>query len=329
MKRSALSAVVLAVIVAACGAPSDEVARMATGAVGTTSPTSTSTSTTTTTAPTGDVCTGDEALQSYAPSALHPFDQMPEGSTMRRIQERGRLVVGVDENTPRLAARDPAFNAIDGFEIELVRHIALALFGNTDAVTFKTVITAEKLQVVADGDVDLTASANSMSCERWNLVSFSTEYFTAEHKLMVRKDSGIESMADVAGHTVCVTVGSSSIALLETHAPDAMLHEVPARTDCLVALQQGVADAYFSHDTFLKGLYDQDPHNLTILPEAIQQQHYGIAIAHGREDLVRFVNALLQQLRDNGTLEEMADKWFGPLHLPIPEAAPPRDGGPA
>jgi polar amino acid transport system substrate-binding protein len=324
-----IAALALALIVAGCGAPSDHVAQLATGAVDTTSSTTTTTAPTTTTTPPDVPCTPARALQSYAPSELFPIDQMPAGSTMRRIQEARQLVVGVDENTPRLAGRDPASGEIDGFEIELVRHIALAILGDTDAVKFETVVTAEKVDVVADGGVDLTASANSITCDRWNDVSFSSEYFTAEHKLMVRNNSGITGMADLAGRTVCVTAGSSSVALLEAEAPDAMTYEVPARTDCLVALQNGDADAYFAHDTFLRGLHDQDPENTTILPDAVQEQHYGIAIAHEHEDLVRFVNALLERMRADGELERIANRWFGATRLPIPEAAPYRDGGPA
>lgn len=261
-----------------------------------------------------------DARASYAPDEpLPPPGEMPEGSSMRAIQDDGVLVVGVDENTALFAARNPFTNRIEGLEIDLVREIARAITGNPDAVRFETVLTAEKNQVVADGDVDLTASANSMTCERWSLVSFSTEYFTAFHKLMVRKDSGITGIADLAGREVCMTEGSSSVKLLATGAPDAVPVEVPSRTECLVALQNGDAEAYFGHDTFLRGMHEQDTENTMILPDVVEEQHYGIAVAHERTDLVRFVNALLQRMRDDGTLAELYDRWLGSDHAGVPD----------
>jgi polar amino acid transport system substrate-binding protein len=94
---------------------------------------------------------------------------------------------------------------------------------------------------------------------------------------------------------------------------------VPARTDCLVALQEGDADAYLAHDTFLRAMHEQDPANTTILPEPLSEQHYGIAIPKDDEDLVRFVNALLERMRESGRLEQI---YRAALHEDAPEAPP-------
>src|SRR5262249_3550074 len=149
------------------------------------------------------------------------------------------------------------------------REIAKAIFGpaydESKNIRLKTVVTAQKVPFVADGTVDLTVSAVSMTCERWKQVAFSTEYFTAAHKLLVPKDSSINDDDDrdrlgevLAGKRVCVTKGSSSVALLAKDAPDAVAVEVDARSDCLMKLQQGQAEAYLGHDSFMYGMLDQD-----------------------------------------------------------------------
>ena len=102
-----------------------------------------------------------------------------------------------------------------------------------------------------------------------------------------------------------------------------------SRTECLIALQNGDAEAYFGHDTFLRGMHDQDPKNTRILPEEGPQQHYGITIAHKHADLVRFVNTLLERMRADGSLDRLDDLWFGADdhdHLPVP-APMYQDGG--
>ena len=119
---------------------------------------------------------------------------------------------------------------------------------------------------------------------------------------------------------MCVTEGSSSEDLLKERAPDAHKLAVPGRTDCLVALQEGDADAYLAHDTFLRAMWEQDPYNTTILDEVISTQHYGIAIPKDQPDLVRFVNAVLARMRESGRLDQIYTDALGDDHPPIPRA---------
>jgi polar amino acid transport system substrate-binding protein len=315
---------IMVVLAAGCGSPStkaSDASQNALGAVPTTA---------TTQAPVlveDEACRG-EPLKSFSPSELYPPGEMPEGTTMWDIQKRGKLVVGVDENTDHFAARDPRSGEIKGLEVDLVRDIAEAITGSRDNVKFRTVLTADKNKVVADNDVDLTASADSMSCKRWSQVAFSTEYFTAKHQLMVRSDSDIGGKDDLAGRTVCLTEGSSSVDLLEQIAPKAHKLAVAGRTDCLVALQEGDADAYLAHDTFLRAMTEQDRLNMKILPEVLQDQHYGIAIPKNHKDLVRFVNAVLERMRDSGRLEQLYQDALGDDHPPIPKADYRDEGAP-
>ena len=295
-----------------------------------TDPTTTSTMapTTTTTVPPG--CTNElDALESLRPDAPLPTPgEMPAGSYMRTIQNGGRLVAGVDENTLRFSARDPLTGEIDGLEVDIVREIARAITGRDNAVQLKTVVTAQKVPFVKDGKVDLTVSAVSMTCARSGQVGFSTEYYRAEHKLLVRSDSRIHDIGDLAGRKVCVTTGSSSVKVLGQAAPDAVQVPLEARTDCLVALQQGEVEAYFSHDAILFGMQEQDP-TTKILDQALSTQHYGIAIAKQHPEFVRFVNAVLERMRADGTLAFLYAKWLGSRAPAVPPAAYTSVSGPA
>jgi polar amino acid transport system substrate-binding protein len=307
-----------AVGIAACGTASSEPSQRAVSAV-TDSPTSTTTTAVASpTPPCGD------PRASYPPLTPPPAAQTLAGDpAIGKILDHEKLVVAVDENTEGLASRG-SDGQLAGLEIDIARAIAGSLFGgDPDAhLQLLTVTTKQKTEYPAQGDADLSISAISMTCERWNKVAFSSEYFTARHAFLVRDDSPVRSAADLAGKRVCMTKGSTSIGTLAglelEPAPKPRL--VDARTDCLVALQEGEVDAYFGHDTFLVGMVDQDP-GLRIVPQG-EEQHYGIAMGPENVTLVRYVNGVLDRLRDDGTLARLYDTWLGLLYSGASEPLP-------
>jgi len=307
--------------VAACGTAdtdaSDRAIRALAGSTATSTP-----ATTTTVAASPSSC-GDPRVSSPALAPLPAAQTLAGDPAIGRILARGRLVVAVDENTEGLASRDSTGRLV-GLEIDVVRSLAASIFGDgsDSRLQLVTVTTRQKVEYPAHGDVDLAISAISMTCERWGSVAFSSEYFTAHHAFLVRDDSPLHAVSDLAGQRVCMTRGSTSIAILAGIGlqPPPRARLVDARTDCLVALQEGEADAYFGHDTFLVGMAHQDP-GLRIVTEG-DAQHYGIAVNPHDVTLVRYVNAVLDQLRDDGTLANLYERWLGPLYRQAGQALP-------
>jgi polar amino acid transport system substrate-binding protein len=255
--------------------------------------------------------------------------QMPPGSYMATIQSRGKLRVGVDQNTLFFGYRDPKTNELAGFDIDVAKLVARAIFGDDkDRIEYVVVSTAERIPAVK-GDqngqnarVDMVASLMTMRCSRWKDVSFSSEYYDAEQGLLVHRGSDIADVGDLAGKRVCATGGSTSSSRMRTLQPKAIMVEVGNRTECLVALQDGTVDAITADDTILYGFKKQD-RTTEPLSVRLGDEPYGLAINKNHPDFVRFVNAVLQQRREDGTLTTLAQWWAGQAGVtfpPIPEA---------
>ena len=137
----------------------------------------------------------------------------------------------------------------------------------------------------------------TITCARRQQVDFSTVYYDAQQRLLVPINSPIHSIADLAGKRVCATKGSTSLENIEKLAPKAIPVPVAQRTDCLVALQQGTVDAVTSDDTILLGFQAQDPFTKIVGPD-ISPQPYGMAINKSHPEFVRFVNGVLERMRD-------------------------------
>jgi polar amino acid transport system substrate-binding protein len=251
--------------------------------------------------------------------ALPKPGHMPAGTAMARIAQRGRLIVGIDQNAYLFSFRDPDTGDLVGFEIDIAREMARALFGDPKAVELRAITTADRIPVIQRGEVDMVIRTMTMTCERWQQVSFSTEYLASRQRLLVRGGSGIREFADLAGRKVCATRGSTSIRTIAAQPS----HPIPVSTDstldCLVLLQQGQVDAVSTIDVLLAGLAAQDP-TTEIVGSPVSDEPAGVGISRDSPELVRFVNAVLERVRTDGTWARSYQRWLSRLG---PAPAPP------
>ncbi|MFC8921375.1 glutamate ABC transporter substrate-binding protein [Cellulosimicrobium sp. NPDC057127] len=262
-----------------------------------------------------------DPLASYAPDGPLPSpDALPAGSTMAEIRERGSLVVGVSADTLLMGARNPLSGQIEGFDIDMLREVSRAIFGDPDRLTFRVITSGQRIEVLQDDGVDLVARAFTMNCERWEEIAFSAEYYHAGQKVLVNRDSTASGIADLEGQRVCAPEGTTTLTRLEEFSG---IEPVPAttHTQCLVLFQQGRVDAITGDDTVLAGFAAQDPY-AKVVGEAISDEPYGIGVPAEDTDLVRFVNAVLERVKADGTWAASYDRWLGVLGpAPAPPAA--------
>jgi polar amino acid transport system substrate-binding protein len=252
-------------------------------------------------------------------SSLRPSGppQVTPGSFMAKIRARGYLIAGVDQSTYHFGFLNPLSGQIEGFDIDMIQAVAKAIFGKPGKVQYKAISDADRIRDVQKGTVDIVAHTMTITCDRLTEVNFSSVYFEAAQRVLVLKNSTATSLDSLHGQKVCATRGSDSVDRIRQHK--AVPVQVSYWTDCLVKLQQGDVAAISTDDTILDGLAAQDPWTKLIGPR-LTDEPYGLAISKQHPEFVRFVNAVLQQLRTDGQWAASYRQWIG-TPVPAPPAA--------
>lgn len=260
-----------------------------------------------------------EAPTCSDPTASLRPDGSRSGAELDAIKARGRLIVGLDPGSNLFSFRDPITGTLAGFDVDIAKEIARDLLGNPDAIEYRILGSADRERALQERTVDVVVKTMTITCERRQRVTFSTPYLEAHQRVLTVRDSGITGLADLAGKRVCVVRGTTSLDRIRREQPAASILTVPSWADCLVVLQQRQVDAVSTDDAVLAGLAVQDPLTEVVGPNLSNEQ-YGIGISQGSDNLVRFVNGVLERIRTDGTWNRLYQRW---LAAALGAAVPP------
>ena len=236
---------------------------------------------------------------------------------MAKILARGYLIAGVSASTYNFGYVNPIDGQFGGFDIDMIRAVATAIFGTPKGhIEYKAITDDQRKPDILNGSVDIVAHTMTISCDRLKSLAFSSVYFEANTKVLVLKNSAATSMASLGGQKVCATAGSNSATIISSYrvTPRLVLVTRPQFTDCLVLLQQGQIAAVSTDDAILAGLKAQDPFTKIVGPP-LASQPYGLAISKQHPEFERFVNAVLAQEVADGDWAASYAHWVG---TPVP-----------
>jgi polar amino acid transport system substrate-binding protein len=252
-----------------------------------------------------------------------------DDSTMARIVRRGHLVVGTSGDARLWGARNPVNGRIEGYDVDVAAQVARELGLDPATTVYKVLTIAQRIPALQAGTVDLVAERMTISCDRWQgpatapaaYVNLSTAYYVSGVRLLVRAVSTATSLTALRGQTVCGVAGSTSLEALGT--ADVRKLVVSETGKCLVAFQEGEAVAIVGDDTTLAGLASQDPY-ARIVGDPLSTSSVGFGLPAGATDLTRFVNAVLEKMRADGSLTDLYDQWMRPtVREPAPAVPAP------
>jgi polar amino acid transport system substrate-binding protein len=262
---------------------------------------------------------------SFAPDGPRPAPgQMPENTFMKTIQDRGRLIVGVSADNYLFGYQNPETGQLEGFDIDVAKRIAREIFGtDVGKIEYRVMTFAQRIPALnakAEKDrVDMVADIMTINCTRWNQISFSSQYYDAGQRMLVRRDSRVKTVNDLNGQRVCVADGSTSLDNMKRY-PKVKLVTVDDVSDCMVLFQQGTVDALVSDDTVLVGFAKQDPYARVVTEgDPLSSEPYGLGVNKEHPEFVRFINSVLEDARRDGSWRQWyADNLGNPVKNPPP-----------
>ncbi|MFD1334982.1 glutamine ABC transporter substrate-binding protein [Oceanobacillus iheyensis] len=201
---------------------------------------------------------------------------------------------------------------LTGFDIELIKAIAdEAGFeiegGEIQTTNFDGIIPGLQTQ-----QFDIAIAGISITEDRKQVIDYSEPYYESGLKIGVSADNeDINSIEDLEGKTVATRMGSTSADFLEENTEDATINQFEQLDQVYLAVENGSADAVVYDAPNVDYYISTTGDGLKTVGELYQAENYGIAIAKGNEDLVAAVDDALATLKENGTYDEIYNKWFG------------------
>ena len=238
---------------------------------------------------------------------------LAEDDGLANVMAKGKLIMGFDEAYPPMGFVGEDGTHV-GFDIDLAKEVTARL--GVELVLQPIDWDSKELEL-SGGNIDCIWSGLTITPERQEQMLFSIPYLANEQVLVVRSDSGIATMADVAGKVLGTQAGSSSVDVLDAtpELKDAVSGD-PLYYDnfvtALMDLRLGGIDVLLI-DSVVGNYYiaqQEDPSFFTVLPEVLEAEEYGIAFRKGEQTLADAVSSTLVAMLDDGTLAKITADWF-------------------
>lgn len=197
-----------------------------------------------------------------------------------------------------------------GFDIDLINAVAeeAGFEIELETTNFDGIIPG-----LQTGQFDIAIAGISITEERKEKIDYSDPYYESGLAMGVRSDNtDINGIEDLAGKTIATRLGSTSAAYIKENIEGATPNEYDQLDQAYMAVENGSADAIlYDAPNVHYYINTTGDGTLKVVGDLYQAEDYGIAITKGNEALVEAINEALATLRENGTYDEIYEKWFG------------------
>lgn len=246
-----------------------------------------------------------------------PASAQQSQSKLDEVLARGHLVLGTGSTNAPWHFKS-ADDKLQGFDVDMGRIVAKALFGDPDKIEFVNQSSDARIPNLTTNKVDLTCQFMTVTGERAQQVAFTIPYYREGVGLMLKADGKYADYAALkeAGSSVTISVLQNVYAESMVHAalPEAKVDQYDSVDLIYQALESGRSDAAATDQSSLAWYMKQNPDRYKDAGYGWNPQTYACAVKRGDQDWLNFVNSALHEAMTGVEFDFYAasfETWFG------------------
>lgn len=247
--------------------------------------------------------------------------------TLKKIKSSGVFTLGYREAAPPFSFPGPDKRPV-GYSIDLCMQVASAIQKQLKMENLKlewVPVTAEnRIDMVAQGKIDLECGTTTASLSRQERVDFSLMTFVDGGSLLTKADANLRGVGDLAGKRIAVMPGTTTETALAKFLKDEFITVQTVRVkdplEGVAAIEKGQADAFASDRGILIGIAvtSKDPKRFGLANVLFSYEPYGFMLRRNDGAFRLAVNRALAAVYRSGDIVPIYDRWFGAFGKPSP-----------
>jgi cystine transport system substrate-binding protein len=231
-----------------------------------------------------------------------------ESTALQEIQDSGVLTVGTEGTYKPFSYHEEGSGELTGYDVEVITAVAEKM--GVEAEFQETQWDAIFAGLEA-GRFDVIANQVSITDERKETYDFSDPYTVSSGVIVTAADNDdISSFEDLDGKTTAQSLTSNWYELAQEAG--ANVEPVEGWAQSITLLEQGRVDATINDElTYLDYQKTNNNEGIKIAATTDETSESAVAVAKGSTELVDAINTALGELREDGTLAEISEKYFG------------------
>ncbi|AEI92770.1 amino acid ABC transporter substrate-binding protein [Roseobacter litoralis] len=246
------------------------------------------------------------------------------GGTLDKIAASGEIVIGHRESSVPFSYLDENQNPV-GYSIDLCMKIVDAVAAELDqelTIKYVPVNPKTRIALMANGTIDLECGSTTNNLTRQQQVEYLPVTFVTGTKILTRKDSGINSVADLDGMAVALAQGTTNeravMAAVEAAGLDVKILPVRDHAEGMLSLETDRVDAYATDHILLHGLISKskNPDDFAVVGDFLSFDPYALMVRRDDSAFELVGKKALAEVFRTGEIVEIYSKWFDPLGVP-------------
>lgn len=229
-------------------------------------------------------------------------------NSLEEVQKMGKLTIGLDDSYPPMEFRDSK-NDLVGFDVDLGNEIGKKLGVQTEYITtdFNGILLA-----LTSSKFNIILSGMSITDKRKESIDFSDTYVIGGQVVSIKQgNTSIKNFEDLKGKVVACQLGSTGDSTASSMEGLKEVKKYDKITEAFQELSSERVDAVIM-DAQVGGYYiSKKPGEYGVLKGMISEEPMGIGFKKGDKELRAAIQNALDELKSDGTLSKLSEKWFG------------------